>query len=98
MSTYSFVDVSATLTGPTGTIDLGYGSSNADEGIDIAMTEDKNTMTIGSSGQGMHSLHASKAGTLTLRYLKTSDNNQLLMAMYDAQGRRVLRFGVRTIS
>ncbi|EFO1697499.1 phage protein, partial [Escherichia coli] len=26
MSTYSFMDVTATLTGPTGSIDLGYGS------------------------------------------------------------------------
>ncbi|EEX3510608.1 DUF3277 family protein, partial [Escherichia coli] len=25
MSTYSFMDVTATLTGPTGSIDLGYG-------------------------------------------------------------------------
>ncbi|WP_117128815.1 phage protein, partial [Klebsiella variicola] len=25
MSTYSFIDVSASLTGPTGSIDLGYG-------------------------------------------------------------------------
>ncbi|MCV5296599.1 DUF3277 family protein, partial [Escherichia coli] len=27
MSTYSFMDVTATLTGPTGSIDLGYGSA-----------------------------------------------------------------------
>ncbi len=32
MATYSFMDVSASMTGPTGVIDLGYGSANSDEG------------------------------------------------------------------
>ncbi len=39
--TYSFIDVSASLTGPTGSIDLGYGSANSEEGITVAMTEAK---------------------------------------------------------
>ncbi len=30
MATYSFMDVSASMTGPTGVIDLGYGSANSD--------------------------------------------------------------------
>ncbi|MCL7680337.1 DUF3277 family protein, partial [Klebsiella pneumoniae] len=29
-NTYSFIDVSASLTGPTGSIDLGYGSANSE--------------------------------------------------------------------
>jgi hypothetical protein len=33
MATYSFMDVTASLTGPTGVIDLGYGSANSEEGI-----------------------------------------------------------------
>jgi hypothetical protein len=33
MATYSFLDVSATLVGPTGSIDLGAGSANSDEGL-----------------------------------------------------------------
>ncbi|CAK8737989.1 hypothetical protein SODG_007528 [Sodalis praecaptivus] len=41
MATYSFMDVSASMTGPTGVIDLGYGSANAEEGIVVAMTEAK---------------------------------------------------------
>lgn len=85
MGTYSFIDVTASLVGPTGTINLGYGSGNAEEGISIDMAGDKNTMTIGADGKGMHSLHADRSGTVTLRYLKTSPVNARLMAMYDAQ-------------
>jgi hypothetical protein len=42
-------------------------------------------MTIGSDGEGMHSLHADSSGQITLRYLKTSPINQKLMALYTAQ-------------
>ncbi|EHP3247898.1 DUF3277 family protein, partial [Escherichia coli] len=51
--TYSFIDVSASLTGPTGSIDLGCGSANSEEGITVAMTEAKNTMTVGADGEVM---------------------------------------------
>lgn len=61
MSTYSFIDVTASLTGPSGAVDLGYGAANSDEGIVVSMTEAKNTMTTGADGEGMHSLHAAKA-------------------------------------
>ena len=82
---YSFQDCVATITGPSGSANLGYGASVADEGITIAMAEDKNTMTVGADGNVMHSQHASKAGHLTVRLLQTSPINQLLMAIYDAQ-------------
>lgn len=72
MSTYSFMDVTATLTGPTGSIDLGYGSASSEEGIVVAMGGPKNTMTIGADGEVMHSLHADKSGTITVNLLKTS--------------------------
>lgn len=86
MGTYSFQAVSASLTGPTGVIpSLGYGAATADEGITIVMTEDKNTMTIGSDGEVMHSLHAGKSGTVTIRILQTSPVHALLLAMYNAQ-------------
>jgi hypothetical protein len=85
MATYSFIDVNATLVGPTGVIDLGYGSGNSEEGISVAMAGDKNTMMIGADGEGMHSLHADKSGQITVRLLKTSPQNAKLMAMYDAQ-------------
>jgi hypothetical protein len=85
MTTYSFMDVVCSLDGPTGELDLGYGSANAEEGISINRAGDKNTMTVGADGEGMHSLHADKSGQIILRYLKTSPVNAKLMAMYDAQ-------------
>ncbi|ERM12574.1 hypothetical protein L585_20170 [Pantoea ananatis BRT175] len=85
MPTYSFMDVTASLTGPSGAIDLGYGSANSDEGITVVMTEAKNTMTTGADGEGMHSLHAGKSGTITVNLLKTSPVNKKLSLMYNAQ-------------
>lgn len=85
MTTYSFIDVTASLTGPTGIVDLGYGSANSDEGITVTMTEAKNTMTIGADGEVMHSLHAGKSGTVTINLLKTSPVNKKLSLMYNAQ-------------
>ncbi len=85
MATYSFQDVVATLVGPTGVVNLGYGAAVSEEGISVEMAGDKNTMMIGADGEGMHSLHADKSGTVTLRFLKTSPTNALLQAMYDAQ-------------
>ncbi|QLL11702.1 phage structural protein [Pseudomonas chlororaphis] len=85
MATYSFLDVSATLVGAGAVIDLGAGSANAEEGITTAMVDDKNTMLIGADGEGMHSLHAGKSGTVTVRLLKTSPQNAKLMALYGAQ-------------
>lgn len=85
MSTYSFQDVNATIVGPTGYVNFGYGNAVAEEGISIDAAGDKNTMLIGADGEGMHSLHADKSGTITVRLLKTSPQNALLHAMYDAQ-------------
>jgi len=85
MSTYSFQDVQASLVGPTGILSLGYGAAVADEGITIEMAGDKNTMLIGADGEGMHSLHADKSGTVTVRLLQTSPTNAKLQVMYDAQ-------------
>lgn len=83
--TYSFTDVHASITGPGGSFSLGSGVGNAEEGITIDMMEDKNTMTIGADGSGMHSLHASKAARATVRLLKTSLANAQLSALYNLQ-------------
>jgi hypothetical protein len=85
VATYSFMDVAATIVGPGGSFSLGYGSCNAEEGITVAMIENKNTMTIGADGCVMHSLHAGNAGTVTVRFLKTSGTNQMLSMMLDLQ-------------
>ncbi|MCC3717977.1 DUF3277 family protein [Rouxiella badensis] len=85
MSAYSFMDVSASLTGPSGILDLGYGSANSEEGITVNMGEAKNTMTVGADGEVMHSLHAGKSGIITVTLLKTSPVNKKLSLMYNAQ-------------
>jgi len=98
MPAYSFLDVSASITGPTGAFNLGYGEAVADEGIVTAMAGDKNTMTVGADGEGMHSLHADKSGEVTLRYLKTAPVNSKLMAMYDAQSQSSSLWGQNVIT
>lgn len=93
MNTYSFIDVSASMTGPTGVIDLGYGSANSEEGITVTMTENKNTMTVGADGEVMHSLHAGKSGTITVTLLKTSPVNKKLSLAYNAQSQSSALWG-----
>ncbi|EKY3223604.1 phage structural protein [Cronobacter dublinensis] len=85
MSGYSFLDVTATLAGPTGVIDLGSGACVAEEGITVTMTGAKNTMTEGADGEVMHSLHPGKSGTISVKLLKTSPANKKLSLAYNAQ-------------
>lgn len=82
---YSFLNVNASIAGPGGFANLAAGASAAEEGITIEAAEDKNTMTIGADGRGQHSLIASDAALVTVRLLKTSPVNQLLMLMYNVQ-------------
>lgn len=85
MSVYSFGDVSATLNGPTGSFQLGMGAGAATEGITIEMMTDGNTLMVGAGGEGMHSQNLDTSSTVTVRLLKTSPVNGLLMAAYNAQ-------------
>lgn len=93
MATYSFMDITASMTGPTGSVDLGYGSANSDEGITVTMTEAKNTMTTGADGEVMHSLHAGKSGIVTVNLQKTSPVNKKLSLMYNAQSQSSALWG-----
>jgi Protein of unknown function (DUF3277) len=88
MKAYSFLDTQVSFTGPSGSFSLGAGSGSAEEGITVAMAGDKDTTTPGADGQVMHSLHASDVGTISIRFLKTSEDNALLQAAYtgDKQG------------
>jgi hypothetical protein len=97
MATYSFMDVSASLSGPTGKIELGYGSANSEEGITVAMSGAKNTMTIGADGEPMQSLHADKSGTITVNLLKTSPTNKKLSLAYNAQSMSSATWGNNVI-
>ena len=76
------MDSMASIVGPNGNVTLGAGAGNAEGGISIVMTEDKSSMTIGSDGAVMHSLHAGKSATITVRLLKTSPSNSVLSTMY----------------
>lgn len=82
---YSFIDVVSSIVGPGGAFSLGYGAGDAEGGISIELSEDKDTMVIGADGQPMHSLHAGQGGTVTVRLLKTSPTNFLLSSMYALQ-------------
>lgn len=98
MATYSFLSVNASISGPGGLLALANGAAAADEGITVAMVDDKNTLTTGAGGEGMHSLHAGKAGTVTVRLLKTSKTNAALMQMYNLQTSNPALHGINTIT
>lgn len=85
MSTYSFVDVVAAITGPGGAFSIGSGSGNSEEGISIDNVEEKNAAVAGADGQIMHSLRASNLAKITVRLLKTSPVNALLANLYNFQ-------------
>lgn len=84
-NTYSFLDTGASIIGIGGSISIGAGAGVASEGITVEMAEDKDVLTMGADGTGMHNLHASNAGNITVRLLKTSPTNQKLQAMYNVQ-------------
>ena len=95
-NTYSFLDTHCGISGPGGSFSLTGGA--AQEGITIAMREDKNKLEIGADGDGMHSLRADKSGTITVRLLKNSPTNALLSAMYNIQATSSSLWGINTIS
>ncbi|WP_151731229.1 phage structural protein [Acinetobacter seifertii] len=98
MSTYSFMDIHCTLTSDDAVIDLGYGAATSDEGITISMAGDKNSMTVGADGKGMHSLHADNSGQVTVSLLKTSPTNAKLMNLYNLQKSNTKKWGKNTIT
>lgn len=97
-STYSFLNVSAVLAGPGGVIQLGAGSGASKEGISISFVDDTDKMDIGSDGSGMHSLRASKGGTLSVRLLKTSPTNNLLTTMFNFQRASAALHGTNVVT
>lgn len=92
------MDTACTLTSDDGVVDIGYGAAIADEGITFAMAGDKNTMTVGADGEGMHSLHCDKSGQVTVRLLKASPTNAKLMNLYNIQQSSTAKWGKNTIT
>lgn len=98
MGTYSFLNVTAAIVGVGGSINLANGAGVSEEGITIDSLEDKNIMTIGADGSGMHSLVANEASTVTIRLLKTSPVNRQLQEMYNLQTMSTSAHGRNTIT
>ena len=97
-SAYSFQNITASLSGPTGVVNFGYGAAVAGEGIEITMDTEKVTKTIGADGKGMYSLKANNAGKIKVNLLQTSDENSALMAIYDSQSLSAALCGQNTIT
>lgn len=98
MATYSFLDVTSSIFGLGGSINLAAGAAAAEEGITITPTSEKNIMTIGADGNGMHSLVASEASNVVVKLLKTSPVNAQLQTMYNLQTKSSLGHGSNTIT
>lgn len=98
-TTYSFLDVVATLTDTNGnSISLGYGAGVASEGLTIEMLADKDILTIGADSTPMHSLVASNAASILVRLLKTSPVNNQLSVMYNTQKNNPAVWGQNVLS
>jgi hypothetical protein len=98
-ATYAFQDVTATLSGPGGNFTVsGPETAAAEEGITITWGEESNTQTIGADGSVMNSMHSARAGTATIRLMKTSPNVQRMMQLFTYQHESSLRWGRNTIT
>ncbi|WP_089177148.1 phage protein [Bosea sp. AS-1] len=97
-NTYSFLDVQAAIDGPNGSFSIGNGAGSSDEGITVAQAEDRGSLVVGADGYGMHSLHAAKNGSVTVRLLKTSPTNAMLMDMFNIDTSSSANYGQNTIS
>jgi hypothetical protein len=86
------------ISGPSGAINLGFGSGNAEGGITITPVEDINTMVTGADGAVQHNLHSAKPATVTVRLLKTSPENAALMDMYNLDTNNAGSHGRNVIS
>lgn len=95
---WSFLDVKAAIVGPGGGFSIGSDTGSAEEGITVEPTGEKNVMTVGADGSVMHSLRADKSATITVRLLRDSPVNALLMALYNYQTSSGKTHGKNTIT
>ncbi|SBV95510.1 conserved hypothetical protein [uncultured delta proteobacterium] len=96
---WSFLDVSASIEGPGGGFTLGGpDTGTAEEGVNIEPKGDVNIMTEGADGSWMHSLRASKGGTLTVTLLRNSPTNAKLQAMLNYQRSSARYHGRNTVT
>lgn len=96
-TTYSFLAVQATLVAPSMSFDIGS-SGVAAEGIRLAMVGEKDVMTIGADGDGMHTLIASDASNCEVHLLKDAPGNSMMNALYNFQKTSSANWGQIQIS
>jgi hypothetical protein len=97
--TYAFQDITCSINGPGGNfVVAGPETAAAEEGISIAWGEESNTQTIGADGSVMNSMHSARAGTVTIRLLKTAPNNRKLQQMFHYQHQSSAYWGRTTIT
>jgi Protein of unknown function (DUF3277) len=98
MGTYSFKDVTATLSGPGGSINVGTDSGAAEEGITIEPVSDTNVMAIGADGSSSHSLSADTSRSIAIRLQKVSPVNAQLQEMMNFQSTSSAYHGKNTLT
>lgn len=98
MSTYSFLDIVAAISGAGGSINLASGAGSAEEGITVESNADTNVLTVGADGETMNTLVANTSSTVTMRLLKTSPINAQLQTMKNYQATSSIYHGKNTIT
>ena len=99
IGTYSLLDVSVSINGPGGVFLMGGpDTAAADEHVTLALTEETNTQNVGGDGSVMNSLHASRAGTITVRLQKISPVNAQLSQLYGFQRQSSGTWGLNVIT
>lgn len=98
MAAYSFLDTTCRFVGPGIDANLAAGAAVAKEGITLSPSADKNKMDIGADGQGQHSLIADDSAALSIKLLKTSPQNAVLMIAYDLQTTSSNLWGINTVT
>ncbi len=95
--TYSFLDVQITFTGPGGSFDVVSGGLS-EEGISFSMIGPKDVMTIGASGNGMHTLIGASGSRAEISFLKTAPANGVLNYLYNYQSASSAYWGKNQIT
>lgn len=100
MSTYSFVDVYATLNDPISgaSIQIGSSAGVTEEGIVVEQVDNVGVMHIGADATPMQVLQATRGARMTVNLLKTSPINSMLMALVEAQRVSGATWGQNVIS
>jgi hypothetical protein len=98
MSTYSFLNVTASIVGPGLAAQIGSNSGAAKDGLSSEWDEDKTSITTGADGSIMTTLRASMTGRIVVRLMKTSPVNAVLMNAFNFQRASAAATGQNTIS